>query len=189
MIPRNEKLPSCPYPLKKTLLLIGMMGCGKSSLGSRLAKLYGLPFVDADDEVERAAGCSVSDLFERYGEGEFRRGEERVMERLLNGEICVLAAGGGSFLSEKTRRLAREKAVSVFLDADISTLIRHTAGRTHRPLLNCGEPARVLSALLEKRRPVYTLADIRVSYKEETMNQLVQLLIRRLNAYAGKEAE
>lgn len=189
MIPRNDKLPSSPYPLKKTLLLVGMMGCGKSSLGSRLAKFYGLPFVDADDEVERAAGCSVSDLFERYGEEEFRRGEERVMERLLNGETCILAAGGGSFLSEKTRLLARERAVSVFLDADVSTLIRHTTGRTHRPLLNCGEPARVLSALLETRRPIYALADIRVPYKEETMSQLVQLLIRRLDAYAEKITE
>lgn len=183
---KTENFPNLLYPLNKSLLLVGMMGCGKSTLGSRFAKACRLPFVDADVEIEKAAGCSVADLFSLYGEAEFRRGEERVMERLMNGALSVIAAGGGSFLSQRTRDLAKEKTVSVFLDADISTLVRNTAGRTHRPLLNTEDPEERLKTLLEERRPVYEQADAVLRYKDEPTPVLVHLLANVLNDYARK---
>ncbi len=183
---KTEAFPNLLYPLKESLLLVGMMGCGKSTLGGRFAKACRIPFVDADVEIEKAAGCSVADLFALYGEEEFRRGEERVMERLLNGPRSVIAAGGGSFLSERTRALAKTKTVSVFLDADTSTLIRNTAGRTHRPLLNTENPEERLKTLLEERRGVYEQADIVLSYKDETAPVLMRRLMNALNDYVRK---
>lgn len=173
-----------PYPLDRTLFLVGMMGCGKSSIGRRLARIYSLPFVDADEEIERAGGGDICYLFERYGEQDFRRIEERIMARLLNGKKCVLASGGGAFLSELTRKTVKEKAVSVFLDADVATLIRNTAGRMHRPLLNVDNPQEVIRTLLDKRRPFYEQADLCVPYKEETMGQLLRILVREINLFA-----
>ena len=173
-----------PYPLDRTLFLVGMMGCGKSSLGRRLARIYSVPFVDGDREMEKAGGGDICYLFERYGEQDFRRAEEQVMVRLLNGKTCVLAAGGGAFLSEATRKVVKEKAVSVFLDANVSAIIRNTAGRTHRPLLNVEEPEKVIRSLLEKRRPFYEQADIHVRYKEETMGRVLRLLVREINRFA-----
>ena len=162
------------YPFSKTLLLVGMMGCGKTSIGLRLSKIYELPFVDADSEIEKASGLSVVDLFEKYGEDEFRRGEERVMERLLNGPVCILSSGGGAFMSEKTRDLARQKTISLFLDADIETLIRNTTGRSHRPLLNTENPEETVKKLHAERYETYRQADLHVSYKNEGLAEIVR---------------
>lgn len=183
---KKESSPRVEYPFSKTLLLVGMMGCGKTSIAYRLAKTYNMPFIDVDEEIVKAAGCDISDLFSLYGEEEFRRGEERVMNRLLSGDLCVLASGGGSFLSEKTRSLAKEKAVSVFLDADVTTLIRNTKGRAHRPLLNGDNPEKIIMDLLAKRRETYEQADVHITYKDETPNQIVQKIIFELRKYAGK---
>ena len=172
------------YPLDKTLVLVGMMGSGKSSIGRRLARVYSLPFVDGDLEIEKAGGGDICYLFEHYGEQDFRRAEERVMARLLNGEKCILATGGGAFMSAATRAAVKEKAVSVFLDADADTIIKHTAGRTHRPLLNVDNPQEVIKTLLEKRRPCYEEADLHIKYKEETMGQLLKKLIREIDGFA-----
>ena len=177
------------YPLDCSLLLIGMMGCGKSTLGSRFAKCCRMPFVDVDTEVEKAAGCSVSDLFSLYGEAEFRRGEERIMERLLNGPKSVIAAGGGSFLSERTRALSKQKAVSVFLEADMATLVRNTSGRTHRPLLNAENPEERLAMLMQERRPIYEQADLILRYKDENMFSLISSLMNLLNDYVRKNGK
>lgn len=186
---KTEKYPNLLYPLDRSLLLVGMMGCGKSTLGFRFAKACRMAFIDVDAEIEKAAGCSVSDLFSLYGEAEFRRGEERIMERLLNGQKAVIAAGGGSFLSERTRVLAKQKAVSVFLDADMATLIRNTTGRTHRPLLNAENPEERLKALTAERRPIYEQADTVLQYGEEPMSVLVNSLASLLNDYARKNIQ
>ena len=182
----KETMLHFPYPLDRTLVLVGMMGSGKSSIGRRLARIYSMPFVDGDQEIEKAGGGDICYLFERYGEQDFRRAEERIMTRLLNGRKCILASGGGAFLSETTRKNVKEKAVSVFLDAHVDTIIRNTTGRTHRPLLNVENPQEVIQTLLEKRRPFYEEANMRVVYKEETMGQLLRILVREINEFAQR---
>lgn len=176
------------YPLDRTLVLVGMMGSGKSSIGRRLARIYSLPFTDGDTEIEKAGGGDICYLFEHYGEQDFRRAEERVMDRLLNGPKCILATGGGAFISAATRAAVKERAVSVFLDADVDTIIRHTAGRTHRPLLNVDNPQEVIRTLLERRRLFYEQADLHIRYKEESMGQVLKILVREINGFArGRE--
>lgn len=183
---RGNTLLHFPYPLTKTLMLVGMPGAGKTSIGSRLARIYGVPFVDGDAEVEKAGGSSCADLFARFGEEEFRRGEERVMERLLNGRRCILSSGGGAFLSEKTREIAKQRAVTLFLDADKAIIVRNTAGRTHRPLLNTDNPQQVIADLMEKRRPVYETADIILKYSTETLGQVLRRVVATVNDYARR---
>ena len=183
---RGNTLLHFPYPLTKTLMLVGMPGAGKTSIGSRLARIYVVPFVDGDAEVEKAGGSSCADLFARFGEEEFRRGEERVMERLLNGRRCILSSGGGAFLSEKTREIAKRRAVTLFLDADKAIIVRNTAGRTHRPLLNTDNPQKVIADLMEKRRPVYETADIILKYSTETLGQVLRRVVATVNDYARR---
>ncbi|MBP3404023.1 MAG: shikimate kinase [Alphaproteobacteria bacterium] len=186
---KKETILHFPYPLDRTLFLVGMMGSGKSSIGRRLARIYSMPFVDADREIEKAGGGDICYLFQRYGEQDFRRVEERIMNRLLNAKKCILASGGGAFMSAQTRQIVSQKAVSVFLDAHVDTIVRNTAGRTHRPLLNVDNPEEVIRTLLNSRRPFYEQADIRVEYKEETMGQLLRILVARINRFAtgGKD--
>lgn len=182
---KKETILHFPYPLDRTLFLVGMMGSGKSSIGRRLARIYSMPFVDADREIEKAGGGDICYLFQRYGEQDFRRVEERIMNRLLNGKKCILASGGGAFMSAQTRQVVAQKAVSVFLDADVDTIVRNTAGRSHRPLLNVDNPEKVIRTLLNDRRPFYEQADIRVKYKEETMGQLLRILVAQINGFAA----
>jgi shikimate kinase len=148
--------------LDRTIVLVGLMGAGKSCIGRRLASRLGVSFIDADAEIEQAAGCSIGEIFEKYGEPYFRDGERRVMNRLLHASPSVLAAGGGAFMDPDTRALIRAQAVSVWLKADLDTLSLRTKGRTHRPLLNGDDPREVLSRLIETRYPVYAEADITV---------------------------
>ena len=185
MLGKKETILHFPYPLDRTLFLVGMMGSGKSSIGRRLARIYSMPFIDADREIEKAGGGDICYLFQRYGEQDFRRVEERIMNRLLNGKKCILASGGGAFMSAQTRQTVAQKAVSVFLDADVATIVRNTAGRTHRPLLNVDNPEEVIRTLLDSRRPFYEQADIRVKYKEETMGQLLRILVAQINGFAA----
>lgn len=173
-----------PYPLTKTLLLVGMPGAGKTSLGKRLANIFSIPFVDSDTEIELAAGGACGDIFNLFGEEEFRRGEEKIMARLLNGPNCVLSSGGGAFISENTRKLAKEKAVTIFIDASINTIIRNTTGRTHRPILNTEHPEQVIKDLMAKRRQFYEQADIIMTYDNETMGQVLRRIVSRINEYA-----
>ncbi len=185
MLEKKETILHFPYPLDRTLFLVGMMGSGKSSVGRRLARIYSMPFVDADKEIEKAGGGDICYLFQRYGEQDFRRIEERIMERLLNGKKCILASGGGAFLSARTREVVSQKAVSVFLDAHVDTIIRNTAGRTHRPLLNVDNPEEVIRTLLNSRRSFYEQADICIKYKEETMGRLLRMLVAQINGFAA----
>ena len=121
--------------INKIILLVGLMGSGKTSVGKRLAKKLNLPFVDGDQEVEKAAGLSLVDVLKCFGVEEYRAGEARVMKRLLQGDPCILASGGGSFVAEQTRQYARQNAITIWLKADIDVLYHRTAGRKHRPFL------------------------------------------------------
>ena len=134
-------------PKDKIILLVGLMGSGKTSVGKRLARKLALPFVDGDSEIEKAAGLSLVDVLKCFGEQEYRAGEERVMKRLLQGEPCVLASGGGSFVAEQTRKLAKQYALTIWLKADIETLYQRTAGRTRRPFL-LGDNATVKTCII-----------------------------------------
>ena len=161
----------------KIILLVGMMGVGKTSLGRIIAKKLQLPFVDSDKEIETMTGFTISDLFARYGEKEFRAGEERVMERLLSGSPCVLSSGGGAFLSEKTRKLASEKAVSVWIKAEADVISFRTEGRTHRPLVPAADNQRIIERLVQECYPIYATADVTIpSYAEHPSKTAIRLL-------------
>lgn len=180
---RDDVIANIQTGLKgRPLVFIGLMGAGKSCIGRMVAKVLDLDFVDADREIEEAAGCSIADIFKLYGEDAFREGEERVIARLLDGKQLVLATGGGAFIREKTRDLILEKSVSVWLRADLDLLLQRTSGRTHRPLLNNGNPRQILGDLIEARYPVYAGADIIFdcdeSSKEETRDGVLALLGR-----------
>lgn len=161
----------------KIILLVGMMGVGKTSLGRIIARRLELPFWDSDKEIETMTGFTISDLFARYGEREFRSGEERVMARLLNGKPCVLSSGGGAFLSEKTRKLAAEKAVSIWIKADSDVISGRTEGRTHRPLVPAADNKKIIERLVQECYPIYATADITIpSYDEHPSKTAVRLL-------------
>jgi shikimate kinase len=148
--------------LDKTIALVGLSGVGKSSIGRRLAAALGMPFRDADAEVEAAAGRPIAEIFEQYGEAAFRDGERRVIARLLAEPPHVLATGGGAFMHPETRRLIKEKAISVWLKADIDVLARRVSRKDSRPLLAGRDPADVLAAQARERYPVYAEADVAV---------------------------
>lgn len=145
-----------------SIVLVGLMGVGKSTIGRRLASRMNLPFIDADDEIERAAGMSIQEIFDTYGEQAFRDGERRVISRLIDGTPKVIATGGGAFVNDDTRRLILEKAVAVWLDADIDILVERVARREGRPLLKGRNPREVLTELAKAREPFYAQAPIRI---------------------------
>ena len=150
------------YQLPRSIVLIGLMGAGKSCIGRRLAARMSVPFTDADAEIEQAAGLTVAEIFAKYGEAAFRDGERRVMARLLQSSPAIVSAGGGAFMDAETRALIKKNGVSLWLRADLDTLVTRTRGRTHRPLLNAGEPREVLAELMRVRHPVYAEADVTV---------------------------
>lgn len=153
------------------------MGAGKSCIGRDLARLFKLPFVDADTEIEAAAGCSIEAIFDRYGEQAFRDGERRVINRLLEEPTHVLATGGGAFMDPETRDHIRRRAISVWLHADIELLLQRIGRRSKRPLLKADEPRKVLERLIEERYPVYAEADIMV----ETTHEAPAATVRRVS--------
>ncbi|HEY1719781.1 MAG TPA: shikimate kinase [Magnetospirillaceae bacterium] len=172
----------------RPIVLIGLMGAGKSSVGRKLAAEIGRPFVDADAEIEAAAGCSINEIFERLGEPAFREGERRVIARLLDGPLAVIASGGGAFIEPETRALIIAKSISVWLRADLEVLVKRTAGRTHRPILNAGEPREVLRKLLERRYPVYAEADMTVDTFDQPTDSTVEQVLSALQSYAAAPA-
>jgi shikimate kinase len=146
----------------RPIVLVGMMGVGKSSVGKRLAQALGLPFVDADAEIEKAAKMAIPEIFEAFGEAGFRDGERRVIARLIDGSPRVVATGGGAFCNEQTRRLILDQAIAVWLDSDVDTLVERVGRRDNRPLLKQGDPREILSRLKHERDPVYAEAPIHV---------------------------
>jgi shikimate kinase len=169
--------------LARPIVLVGLMGAGKTSVGLRLAHLLGAGFVDSDDEIEKAANLSVPEIFERYGEAHFRGGERRVLARILAGPPAVVATGGGAFMNTETRALVHANAVSVWLRARLEVLLQRTSGRGHRPLLNRGNPREVLRKLIEVRYPIYAEADITVdSLAEQSHEQMAARILDALRA-------
>ncbi len=174
--------------LTRPVVLIGLMGAGKSCIGRRLAARLDIPFTDADAEIEAAAGCSVSDIFALYGEAAFREGERKVMARLLGGPVRILAAGGGAFMDPETRRCIRDNAISLWLRADLDLLVKRTAGRDHRPLLREGDPRETLRRLIEQRYPVYAAADVVVDSLDEPPERTVDSVLAALRRHVEKAA-
>lgn len=186
-MPRNTALrETSPLPealAGRSIVLVGLMGAGKTSIGRRLAARIGLPFRDADAEIELAAGCTIPELFERYGERAFRDGERRVIRRLLSATPIVLAAGGGSFMDPETRATIRATSVSVWLRCSLGTLLHRVAGRDHRPLLNRGDPATILEQLMVIRDPIYAEADVIVDCGDESADMTTTAVLNTLHAW------
>lgn len=153
--------------LRRPVALVGLMGCGKSTVGARLAALISAPFKDADTEIEAAAGMSIPEIFTSLGEGAFRDGEKRVIARLLKGPPLILATGGGAYMAPETRAAISEAGAAIWLHADLDTLVDRTAKRRSRPLLNAGDPREILTRLMTERYPVYAEAEIRVESHED----------------------
>ncbi|MBB6252529.1 shikimate kinase [Nitrospirillum iridis] len=171
----------------RTLVLVGLMGAGKTSIGRRLASRLGLPFVDADQEIERAAGCSIPEFFDRYGEPAFREGERRVIARLLDQPLQVLSTGGGAFMDAETRALVRQRAHSIWLRAELDLLVLRTARRGGRPLLKDGDPKETLRQLMELRHPYYAQADITVDSGDRPAEETVDRVIESLQDYLDNQ--
>lgn len=169
--------------LDRPIVMVGMMGAGKSAIGRRLAQRLGLPFVDADAEIERAAGATIAEIFEKHGEAVFRDGERRVIARLLDGPVGVLATGGGAFMDPETRARIRTRGITVWLKADLETLVERVSRRGHRPLLKNGDPREIIARLLAERGPIYAEADITVETGHAPTAATVERVIEALAAF------
>ena len=168
----------------RPIVLVGLMGAGKTTVGRRLASALDLPFIDADAEIEAAAGSTVEEIFARHGEGAFREGERRVISRLLSDGPMVLATGGGAYIDPGTRAAIKEKGTSIWLRADIDVLMRRVGKRNNRPLLKTDNPRRVMEQLIEKRYPVYAEADIIIDSREGPHEYMVRTIIAALSDHA-----
>ena len=167
---------------RRSIVLVGMMGAGKSTIGRRLSVRLRLPFLDADTEIEAAAGMSIPDIFESHGEPHFRDGEARVIARLLDSGPGVMATGGGAFMREETRNRIRDKAVSIWLKADVDVIMKRVKRRADRPLLQTEDPAATVSRLLEAREPVYRTADLTIGSRDVPHDRIVDECIEALRA-------
>lgn len=172
----------------RTLVMVGMMGAGKSSIGRRLANRLGMPFVDADSEIELAANATISEIFEEHGEEYFRDGERRVIRRLLDGEPKVLATGGGAFVQPETRAAIQESAVSIWLKADRDLLLSRVRRRSNRPLLKGGNPEEIIGRLIAERYPIYEQAAIHVQSRDVAHDIVVDDILNALADYLDREA-
>ena len=168
--------------LDKSVVLVGMMGAGKTSVGRRLASTLGMPFRDADAEIETAAGCSINEIFERFGEPAFRAGERKVIARLLNEPPHILATGGGAFMDPETRARIRESAISVWLKANVDLLLERVRRKDNRPLLKNTDSRAALVRLMGEREPVYAQADIVVESDDGPHDTVVKRIIAALQA-------
>lgn len=166
--------------LNCTVALVGMMGAGKSSVGKRLATRLNLPFRDADTEIETAAGCTINEIFERYGEPAFRDGERRVIARLLTEPPQVLATGGGAFIDDATRAEIKKHAVSIWIKAPLEVLLDRVTRRDTRPLLKNGDPREIVTRLLADREPIYAQADLAVDSADGPHAVAVERIVEAL---------
>ena len=184
-----EPMTAAPGSLQvdRSIVFVGLMGAGKSAIGRRLASRLGMPFVDADTEIERAAGCSISDIFEMHGEAAFRDGERRVIARLLARPPHVLATGGGAFMDPETRAAIRAAGISIWLRADLELLVSRVSRRSNRPLLAGGDARAILEGLIAERHPVYAEADIIVESMDGPHEQTVQTVQTVLGAHVAAQ--
>lgn len=172
--------------LDRPVVLVGLMGAGKSTIGRKLARALELPFVDSDEAIEEAAGCSVSDIFALHGEPAFRDLERKVITRLLTGETLVLATGGGAWMQPAVREIIRQHAVTVWLKADIEVLLERVSKRNHRPILEKGDKRTILSALMEERYPVYAEAEITIDSNRGSQETIIKRIASALKLYQKK---
>lgn len=178
------------WQLKKTVVMVGMMGAGKTAVGRALAARLGVPFLDSDAEIETAANMTIPEIFARDGEAFFRGKEAQVIERLLDTQCCILSTGGGAFMAEGNRRAISEKGVAVWLDAGLDLLWQRVRHKTTRPLLRTADPRATLAGLYEARVPVYALADLRVAVMprysiEDTVGRVIEALQTRPDVLQG----
>ena len=184
--PDDESPLAAPAPLpQRPIVLVGMMGSGKSTVGRRLAQRLGRRFADADDEIERAAGMTISEMFERYGEPYFRDGEQRVIARLMRSGPIVLATGGGAFVQDDTRRLILDHGLAIWLDVPIDVLVDRVARRSHRPLLHGKDPRTVLNDLMAVRGPAYAQAPLHVASDHAPHDRTVDTILSALKAHGA----
>ncbi len=172
--------------IDRPIVLVGLMGAGKSTVGRRLAKRLGLPFVDSDVAIEEASGATTADLYERYGEHDFRDGERRLVARLVEGDVRVIATGGGAFIDPRTRQLLNERAITIWLDAPVDVLAERTARRDNRPLLRKGDRAETLARLADERRDFYAEAKIHIrSSGGGAHGDVVEAIVAALREHLG----
>jgi shikimate kinase len=192
-LPASDALPAGAALVaalgRRSIVLVGMMGAGKSSIGRRVAARLGVPFVDADAEIELAADMTIAEIFAVHGEPYFRAGEARVIARLLERGPQVLATGGGAFMNTQTRAALKEKAVSVWLKADLEVLTRRLRRRTDRPLLKTEDPVATLTNLLQMRDPIYATADVTVLSRDVTHDVIVDEIIAAVGAKLDAAAQ
>lgn len=182
--------PESPPSIRtnRTIALVGLMGVGKSTVGRRLAHRLGLPFADSDDEIEAAAGMTISEIFATMGEAEFRAGEARVIRRLLEARPMVLATGGGAILNDETRALLKSRALTVWMKADLGVVAERVGRRDTRPLLKGRDPLEALTALAEARYPLYAEADVTVEVGRCSHQTSVEDILRVLEALEREQA-
>jgi shikimate kinase len=169
--------------IDRPVVLVGMMGVGKSTIGRKLAQLLGLPFHDADDEIEKAAQLNIAEIFERFGEAHFRDGERRVIARLLEGGPGVLATGGGAFVQPETRALIHRKGIAVWLDSDVATLVDRVTRKDSRPLLRGGDPKEIVARLKAEREAAYAEAPIKVMSDTGPHGEAINRILKALNEW------
>jgi shikimate kinase len=169
--------------IDRPIALVGMMGVGKSTVGRKLSGVLNLPFVDADEEIERAARMSVSEIFERFGEPSFRDGERRVIARLVGDKPAVIATGGGAFCNAETRELLLAKTIAVWLDSDIDTLVERAGRKDTRPLLKGGDPREIIERLKREREPFYAAAPIHIESRPGPHEQAVQQILKAIEQW------
>jgi shikimate kinase len=181
-------MPRLAEQLDRPIVLVGLMGAGKSTVGRRLARRLGLPFVDTDDAIEDAAGFSAAEVFERYGEADFRDGERRLVARLMDGEVRVIATGGGAYVDPRTRHLLNERSITIWLDAPVEILADRTGRRDTRPLLRNRDRKGTLERLAEQRGPAYSEAHIRVLSGQGAHKDVVDSIVKALEDYVAAGA-
>jgi shikimate kinase len=173
--------------LDRPIVLVGLMGVGKSTVGRRLARRLGLPFVDSDTAIEDASGLSAAEVFERFGEKDFRDGERRLVARLVDGQVRVIATGGGVFVDPRTRDLLNERTITVWLDAPTEVLAARTSRRDTRPLLRNGDPAGTLARLADERRPAYSAAHVHVKSGDGAHRDVVDSILKALEDHLSSQ--
>lgn len=176
----NSEANLAPAKSERPIVLVGLMGVGKSTIGRRLANRLGIPFVDADHEIERAADLSISEIFERFGEEHFRDGERRVIARLIDGRSKVIATGGGAFMNAETRALILDQATAIWIDADIDVIVERVGRRDNRPLLKGRNVREVLTELAAARNPIYALAPIHIRSQLAPHDATVDAIMEQL---------
>jgi shikimate kinase len=178
---KSEEATSVAKALgSRSIVLVGLMGAGKTTVGRRLANRLELPFIDADTEIEKAAGSSIADIFKEFGEAHFRDGEQRVIQRLLGEGPQILATGGGAFMNPATREATQENGISIWLKADLDVLMKRVSRRSHRPLLQNDDPEAVMKGLIDERYPIYATADLSIDSKEGPHDAVVDEIVHAL---------